>query len=39
MNVDYESLFCSVDNFCKGSENFYKETVITSVVRKRNTPC
>ena len=30
MNIDYDSLFCFVDDFCKGFENWYKKTLITS---------
>ena len=36
MNIDYDSLFCFVDDFCKGFENCYKKMVITSGIRKRN---
>ena len=39
MNIDYDSLFCFVDDFCKGFENWYKKTLITSGIRKRNKPC
>ena len=38
-NIDYDSLFCFVDDFCKGFENGYKKTLITSGIRKRNEPC
>ena len=39
MNIDYNSLFCFVDDFCKGFENQYKKTLITNGIRKRNKPC
>ena len=39
MNIDYDSLFCFVDDFCKGFEHWYKKTLITSGIRKRNRPC
>ena len=39
MNIDYDSLFCFVDDFCKGFGNWYKKTLITSGIRKRNKPC
>ena len=39
MNIDYDSLFCFVDDFCKGFENWYKKTLIASGIRKRNRPC
>ena len=32
MNKDYDSLFCFVDDFCKGFENWYKKTLITRVL-------
>ncbi len=39
INIDYDSLFCFVDDFCKGFEKCYKKTLITSGIRKRNKPC
>ena len=39
MNIDYDSLLCFIDDFCKEFENWYKKTLITSGVRKHNKPC
>ena len=30
MNIDYDKLYCYVDDFCKGFEKWYKKTLITS---------
>ena len=38
MNIDYDSLLCFIDDFCKEFENWYKKTLITSGIRKRNKP-
>lgn len=38
MNIDYDTLFCFVDDFCKGFENWYKKSLLTSGLRKRNRP-
>ena len=39
MNIDYDSLFCSVDDFYKGFKNWYKKILITGGIRKRDKPC
>lgn len=36
MNIDYDSLFCFVDDFYKGFEPWYKKSLITSGNKKRN---
>ncbi len=38
MNIDYDTLFCFVDDFYKGFENWYKKSLLTSGLRKRNRP-
>ncbi|MFK7968162.1 MAG: IS982 family transposase, partial [Rickettsiaceae bacterium] len=39
MNIDYDSLFCFVDNFYKGFEPWYKRSLLTSGTKKRNREC
>ena len=39
MNIDYDSLFCFVDDFCKGFEPWYKKSLITCGAKKRNREC
>ena len=39
MNIDYDSLFCFVDDFCKGFELWYKKSLISSGTKKRNRDC
>ena len=39
MNIDYDSLFCSVDDFCKIFEPWYKKSLLTSGRKKRNREC
>ena len=39
MNIDYDSLFCFVDDFYKGFEPWYKKSLISSDTKKRNREC
>ena len=39
MNIDYDSLFCCVDDFCKIFEPWYKKSLLTSGTKKRNREC
>jgi hypothetical protein len=39
MNIDYDSLFCFVDDFYKGFEPWYKKSLISSGTKKRNREC
>ena len=39
MNIDYDRLFCFVDDFYKGFEPWYKKTLLTVVTKKRNREC
>ena len=39
MNIDYDSLFCFVDDFCKGFEIWYKQSLLSSGTKKRNRNC
>jgi hypothetical protein len=39
MNIDYDSLFCFVDDFCKGFEPWYKKSLLTCGAKKRNREC
>ena len=36
MNIDYDRLFCFVDDFYKGFEPWYKKSLLTVVKKKRN---
>jgi len=36
MNIDYDSLFCFVDDFYKGFEPWYKKSLLTCGTKKRN---
>jgi len=39
MNIDYDRLFCFVDDFYKGFEPWYKKSLLTVVKKKRNREC
>jgi len=39
MNIDYDRLFCFVDDFYKGFEPWYKKSLLTVVKKKRNRGC
>ena len=39
MNIDYDSLFCFVDDFYKGFEPWYKKSLLTCGTKKRNREC
>ncbi len=39
MNIDYDELYCNVDDFCKGFEPWYKKSLISSGTKKRNRQC
>ncbi|WPX98840.1 IS982 family transposase domain protein [Candidatus Megaera polyxenophila] len=39
MNIDYDSLFCFVDDFYKGFEPWYKKSLLTCGAKKRNREC
>lgn len=39
MNIDYDSLFCFVDDFYKGFEPWYKKSLLTFGTKKRNRQC
>ena len=39
MNIDYDSLFCFVDDFYKGFEPWYKKSLLTCGTKKRNRQC
>ena len=39
MNIDYDSLYCFVDDFYKGFEPWYKRSLLTSGTKKRNREC
>lgn len=36
MTIDYDTLFCFVDDFCKGFEPWYKKQLISDGTVKRN---
>jgi len=36
MNIDYDTLFCLVDDFCKGFEPWYRKQLLTDGKAKRN---
>lgn len=39
MNIDYDRLFCFVDDFLKGFEPWYKRQLVSSGSIKRNRSC
>lgn len=39
MNIDYDRLYCFVDDFYKGFEPWYKKSLISSSSKKRNRVC
>jgi cytochrome b len=39
MKIDYDTLFCLVDDFCKGFEPWYKKQLISDGTAKRNRSC
>lgn len=39
MHIDYDTLFCFVDDFCKGFEPWYKKQLIADGIIRRNRPC
>jgi hypothetical protein len=39
MKIDYDILFCLVDDFCKGFEPWYKRQLISDGTAKRNHSC
>ena len=39
MNIDYDTLFCLVDDFCKGFEPWYRKQLIGYGVIRRNRVC
>ena len=39
MDIDYDRLFCFVDDFYKGFKPWYKKSLISSGTRKRNREC
>ena len=39
MNIDYDSLFCFVDDFYKGFEPWYKKSLLTCSAKKRHREC
>ena len=39
MNIDYDELYCNVDDFCKGFEPWYRASLISSGTKKRNRAC
>lgn len=39
MKTDYDTLFCLVDDFCKGFEPWYKKQLISDGTAKRNRSC
>src|SRR5690349_17301951 len=39
MNIDYDNLFCFVDDFCNGFEPWYRKQLISSGSIRRNRPC
>jgi hypothetical protein len=39
MNIDYDSLFCLVDDFYKGFEPWYKKSLLTCSAKKQNRKC
>lgn len=39
MNIDYDRLFCFVDDFYKGYKPWYKKSLISSGSKKRNRVC
>ena len=36
MEIDYDTLFCSVDDFCKGFEPWYRRQLIGDGLKRRN---
>lgn len=39
MEIEYDKLYCYVDDFCKGFEGYYRKTLISSGTKKRNRAC
>lgn len=39
MEIEYDKLYCYVDDFCKGFESYYRKTLISSGTKKRNRAC
>jgi hypothetical protein len=39
MTIDYDTLFCFVDDFCKGFEPWYKKQLVSDSLVRRNRPC
>jgi len=39
MKIDYDTLFCFVDDFCKGFEPWYKKQLISREIVRRNRRC
>lgn len=39
MTIDYDELYCFVDDFCKGFEPWYRKSLISSGTKKRNRQC
>ena len=36
MDVDYDTLYCAVDDFCKGFEPWYRQQLIGDGSKRRN---
>lgn len=39
MKIDYDTLFCFVDDFCKGFEPWYKKQLISDGLMRRDRAC
>lgn len=39
MTIGYDTLFCFVDDFCKGFEPWYKKQLMPGKLKRRDRPC
>jgi len=39
MNIDYDTLYCQINDFCKGFEPWYRKQLLSDGTIRRNRPC
>ena len=39
MNIDYNTLYCQINDFCKGFEPWYRKQLLSDGTIRRNRPC